>query len=213
MKLTLEDIRLPAAIILAVIIIATVIQAALINESPSPNNKPNPNTQSTPVTTKTIEKASDPTVRFGFIQKLEANNGTYSIVFDEAEFISNDSSTSTHAGPADLAAIEDGKCEANTDTAQRSFCAPNGFYIRNNSASTTIFDLDPKARIEVLAQSEKEGVHPVRLSLANFVIDFNNPTLDTSFLPLKYYALKEGPYIIKLNKTGRITSLESRYIP
>lgn len=160
------------------------------------------------VPSKKLETSSTPNERFGFIQSIQTGTSTF-IVFDEAEFISNAEPASTTFRAADEAMIEDGACQRRVlDT--DGTCAPNGFYIRNNSTSTTLLEIEPTARVEVLSQSE---LQPVRLSVEAFKKAFlYSQQHRTVYDENDYFALVENPYLITL-KNGKIVKLISRYIP
>lgn len=171
-----------------------------------------PITQQPPQKEVILERSADPTMLFGFIRSIETRDNKTFITFDEAEFIQNRASSPTEdlgPGSADLAMIEDGKCAADIRSVSLGECAPNGFYIRNNSTATKTLSLDASTNITVLVSSENEGVYPQSITLQELRQMFSNPSSEQHTL---YYALVEGPYTVSLNK-NMVVDLRSFYLP
>lgn len=98
-----------------------------------------------------IEREKNPNELFGFIRSIREKDGTLYAEFDLAEWITNDhspTSTPESVMAADLAAAEDSKCGYTPEEVTVGACAPNGFYIRNNSTSTRLLPISPDAIIE-----------------------------------------------------------------
>ncbi len=198
--------------ILSLIIVA-ILTCVLLIRFTRPTHKPEEQVSNytkliQPVTFKKLETSSDPNERFGFIQSIQSASSTF-IIFDQAEFISNATPATTTSRLADEAMIEDGLCTKHVlDT--DGTCAPNGFYIRNNSTSTMLLEVDPAATVEVLSQSE---LQPVQLSLDAFKKEFlYSQQHHTVYDKREYFALIEDPYIVEL-RNGKVVKLTSRYIP
>ncbi len=193
---------------LSLLVLACGILVMIISQRSSRQDS----TQQSPQKEVILERSADPTMLFGFIRSMKTDGDTASITFDEAEFIQNRTSSPTEdlgPGSADLAMIEDGKCAADIRSVSLGECAPNGFYVRNNSTATKTLLLDPSTRITVLVSSETEGVHPQSITLQEFQQALLNPSSEQHTL---YYALAEGPYTVSLKK-NTVVDLRSFYLP
>jgi hypothetical protein len=98
-----------------------------------------------------LEQSPDPNHLFGYIRSIREDEGILYAEFDLAEWITNDhspTSTPESAMQADLAAAEDGNCGYTPEEATPGSCAPNGFYIRNNSTSTRMIPINSDVIIE-----------------------------------------------------------------
>lgn len=171
-----------------------------------------PITQQPPQKEVILERSADPTMLFGFIRSIETRDNKTFITFDEAELIQSRASSSTEdlgPGSADLAMIEDGKCAVDSNEVNLGECAPNGFYIRNNSTTTKTLALDASTNIIVLVSSENEGVYPQSITLQELQQALSNPSSKQHAL---YYALVEGPYTASLKKDAAV-ELRSFYLP
>lgn len=82
-----------------------------------------------------LESVEKPDNLSGFIKSIDQKGKDNFITFDMAQFIGGEK--------AKQAAFDDGVC------ADITYCAPNNFYIRNNSTSTQSFKLSSQASIRV----------------------------------------------------------------
>ncbi len=150
-----------------------------------------------------LEKGTDPNQLFGFFVSLETKKGKMIAMFDPAEFISNEHVVSIAPGAADIAAIADGQCGVLLAEAHLGSCAPNGFYIRNNSSTTKTFEIPSTAKIQLLSYVGDDNGSLKSVSRETFIRSLNDPT--------EYYS-PEGPYIIDFID-GAVTAITARYIP
>lgn len=202
---------------LGLLVLACSALAMIISQRSSRQNSTQreellPITQQPPQKEVILERSADPTMLFGFIRSIETRDNKTFITFDEAELIQSRASSSTEdLGPrsVDLAMIEDGKCAVDSNEVNLGECAPNGFYIRNNSTTTKTLALDASTNIIVLVSSENEGVYPQSITLQELQQALSNPSSKQHAL---YYALAEGPYTVSLKKDA-VVELRSFYLP
>jgi len=155
-----------------------------------------------------LEKAIDENHLFGFIQSATTTNGERSVTFDLAEFISGNATSADGARAADLAAVQDGKCQAGEDV-QVGECAPNGFYIRNNDPSQQDLFVNTTATFVIMSSSatnvfyDSNGLQkPTPVSWDAFVKVIGE--LDESERMVPYRLVLES---------GKIVQIEEVYIP
>lgn len=155
-----------------------------------------------------LEKSPDENHLFGFIQSATTMNGDRSITFDLAEFISNDSTSEDGPRAADLAAVQDGKCEVGEDV-KVGECAPNGFYIRNNDPSQQDLFVSATATFVIMNSSatsvfyDSNGLQkPTSVSWSAFVKAVGE----------LYKSERTVPYRLIL-ENGNVVRIEEVYIP
>lgn len=159
-----------------------------------------------------LEKAEDDDHLFGFIRSATSANGQQMIVFDLAEFISNDHAAdpaSDGARAADLAAVQDGACKAG-EGVRVGECAPNGFYIRNNDPTEKNLAVSDSARFVIMTSSptstflREDGTWlPTEVSWEDFVSAINQLSASGEWTP---------PYRLVL-ENGSVVRVEEVYIP
>lgn len=162
-----------------------------------------------PAATPPLEKVNNPSLLFGFIRSVRMDNGTTIIAFDAAEWFTNDDRAEIGPGAADLAAAEDGRCDLAVRDATTNDCAPNGFYIRNNSASTTTLLIPASARIALIA-FDAHGSPSVQQTVSPKLFSdvFAHPSNYTE----RFYTATQNPYMIRV-VNGIVTEVVSQYLP
>jgi len=147
----------------------------------------------TPAPEKQKEEEELPRSFLCYIKKTETEFGNYYISVDYIEWLTGEE--------AKQAALEAGKCEILEN------CAPQGYYIKNDSELIKKFQLDKNADIHMQTYSKKPdgGFNfDQKISLQQFWEIFKEYSEKTF--------LKQAPYTIKV-KDGKIIEIREKFVP
>ncbi len=136
-----SQLLLTLCVLLIFVLTGSIIFLKKEQLTPQPSTSVGAAETSTPAIVAEIPEPTTPTLvieklnerePFGFVVGVKTDEGQPTLIFDAAEWFSDEA--------AEKAMIEDGACEA-ASPSEPHFCAPSGFYIRNNSTSTIALPL------------------------------------------------------------------------
>ncbi len=178
-----------------------------------------------PAPPKKIETSNDPNKLEGFVVSLSTSTNGVQLVIDQIQTFGDENQeiifgTATSVdgprytpGAADLATIEDGGCAYKKEDLEADSCAPNKFYLRNNSTSTQTFFVRPDADIYVFYRNYNDTPTPFqKMSLNTFVELYAGLQTNNFFAQEKGQMILTYPYHIQL-KNGEIIRLEQQLVP
>ena len=215
---------------LVIVLIAGALMTRRSEPAPSPTITASTSTiqeipQQEPVRPKNIEISNDPNKLEGFVVSLSTSTNGAQLVIDQIQTFGDENQeiifgTATSVdgprntpGAADLAAIEDGSCAYKKEDLEADSCAPNGFYLRNNSTSTQTFFARPDADIYVFYPNYNDTPTPFqKMSLNTFVELYAGLQTNNFFAKEKGKVILTYPYHIQL-KNGEIIRMEQQLVP
>ena len=162
-------------------------------EQPTTTEEPSTGGHLTPAGEREEETGELPETFLGYIKKIENKFDNYYLKIDYVEWVVGDE--------AKEAALEAGECKILED------CAPNGFYIRNESKLVRTYQTTDNVdiRMQTFSTDDQDRFNvDEQITMEQFV-DIFNPYSEN-------HHLAEVPYRVEV-KDGKIIKIWEKYIP